>query len=284
MSSVFLSHNSEDKPWVRQLAQRLTADGVTVWLDEAELNIGDSLIDKISAAIDRTQYVAAVISPNSAKSTWVKKEVSLAMSKEIKGRRVIVLPLLIEKCDLPVALRDKLYADFTDPENFESEYRKLLRAIGIQKSESRASATSEPGAPVHSWPQDDNALEEIHIVGIVKERTRQDRQYSGLQDYFLQLSAHPPMGWEQQFMEARRFPRHSMWRQAWVEGDCVVIKCALEELPRYHLSDLKQDVSTANANLAQAEAAAEQNRKRESERAEKERKARDDVLNSLKFD
>jgi hypothetical protein len=43
MSSVFLSHNSKDKAWVRDLAKRLTQDGVVVWLDEAELNIGDSL-------------------------------------------------------------------------------------------------------------------------------------------------------------------------------------------------------------------------------------------------
>jgi len=51
MSSVFLSHNSKDKKWVRKLAERLTSDDVVVWIDEAELNIGDSLIEKISVGI-----------------------------------------------------------------------------------------------------------------------------------------------------------------------------------------------------------------------------------------
>ena len=57
----------------------------------------------------------------------------MIVNKEIKGRKVTVLPLLIEKCPLPVSLEDKLYADFTDPDDFEFEYSKLLRAIGIEK-------------------------------------------------------------------------------------------------------------------------------------------------------
>jgi hypothetical protein len=282
MSSVFLSHNSRDKPWVRELAKRLTQDGVVVWLDEAELNIGDSLIDKISAAIDEMKFVAAVISRHSVQSVWVQKELSLAMSKEIKGRRVTVLPLLIERCDLPVALRDKLYADFTNPSSFDAEYRKLLRAIGVQPADEKAVAP--PANPPKVAKAANEQHQELRVVGVVKERTRQDRQYSGLQDYFLQLSGRPPPGWEHHFLEARKFPRHSMWRDAWVEGDCVVIKCALDELGRYHLDDLKQDVATANANLARANVVAEQRRQRELERIEKERKARDSALDSLKFD
>jgi hypothetical protein len=47
MSSIFLSHNHADKPFVRRLAQDLQAAGARVWLDEAEMLIGDSLIKKI---------------------------------------------------------------------------------------------------------------------------------------------------------------------------------------------------------------------------------------------
>ena len=74
MSSVFLSHNSKDKPWVRGLAERLMADDVVVWLDEAEINIGDSLIDKIAEGIKEMKFVAAIISKNSVESSWVQKE------------------------------------------------------------------------------------------------------------------------------------------------------------------------------------------------------------------
>ena len=51
MSSVFLSHNSADKPFVRKLALDLEKAGVRCWLDEAEIKVGDSLLDKIRDGI-----------------------------------------------------------------------------------------------------------------------------------------------------------------------------------------------------------------------------------------
>ena len=47
MSSIFLSHNSVDKPFVRKLANDLRRRGHYAWVDEAEIKVGDSLIDKI---------------------------------------------------------------------------------------------------------------------------------------------------------------------------------------------------------------------------------------------
>lgn len=45
---IFLSHTAADKPFVRQLRKDLMEHGVpSVWLDEAEIEIGDSLIAKI---------------------------------------------------------------------------------------------------------------------------------------------------------------------------------------------------------------------------------------------
>ena len=284
MSSVFLSHNSKDKPFVRKLAERLTSDGVVVWLDEAELNIGDSLIEKISDGIQKMEYVAAIISTNSIESSWVQKEISLAMSKEIAGRRVTVLPILIEKCTVPVALADKLYADFTAPENFEIEYSKILCAVGLNSAspavnrhqtnttESRISDVSKP-----------NQIDNIRIIGVARERTRQDPKFSGLQDYFFQLSAQPPTGWSNFFDKIRSFPRHTMWRQAWIEGDCVVIKTSLDELGS-NLEELKEDVAKAHTDYVKAKEATDRKKRQEKEQKERAKKGRDDVLNKLDFD
>jgi hypothetical protein len=52
MPSIFLSHSSRDKFFVRELAKKLQDAGVEVWIDEAELKIGDSLTQKIGRAID----------------------------------------------------------------------------------------------------------------------------------------------------------------------------------------------------------------------------------------
>lgn len=42
MSKVFLSHNHADKPFTRRLANDLRQAGHSVWIDEAEINIGPS--------------------------------------------------------------------------------------------------------------------------------------------------------------------------------------------------------------------------------------------------
>jgi hypothetical protein len=132
--SIFLSHNSNDKPFVRKLANRLSQAGVVIWLDEVNLTIGDSIIDKISEAIDNVEFVAAVISKASVNSPWVKKELNLAMTKEIAGKKKIILPILIDDCELPNALRDKLYADFRkhrSKKSFEEQCKRLLNAMGV---------------------------------------------------------------------------------------------------------------------------------------------------------
>ena len=131
MSWVFLSHSSRDKHFAWRLAEALTSYDVQVWIDDAELDIGDSLVGKISSAIDKADFVVAVLSQNSVRSNWVQKELQIAMTKEIEGRRVKVLPVLIERCDIPEFLIDKVYADFTDPSEFDGPLFKLLRAVGV---------------------------------------------------------------------------------------------------------------------------------------------------------
>lgn len=133
MPSVFLCHSWRDKDFVKNLAKKLRRKDVFVWVDKAELKIGDSLLKKISDAIENVDYVIAVISSTSVKSNWVQKELSLAMDREINGKRVVVLPLVIEDCELPNFLKDKVYADFTNSENYEREFLRLLKVIGVQR-------------------------------------------------------------------------------------------------------------------------------------------------------
>ncbi len=51
MASIFLSHNSQDKYFVRKLKEDLKRDGIVVWFDEDEMKVGDSLIEKISEEV-----------------------------------------------------------------------------------------------------------------------------------------------------------------------------------------------------------------------------------------
>lgn len=140
--SVFLSHSSKDKPFVRNLAERLETWGVRVWLDEAEINVGDSLTQKIGQALGDTDFVIAVLSRNSIDSQWVQRELQIAIQRELAERKVVVLPLLLESVEIPPFLKDKLYADFRVPEEYEESFALLLKTLDVVRTE--AGSASEP--------------------------------------------------------------------------------------------------------------------------------------------
>lgn len=112
MSDVFISYNSEDRLFAERLAKDLKSLGLTVWWDEWEMRVGDSLLEKIQQGISHSSFLAVVLSPGSVRSAWVNKELAAALAVEIETRDVIVLPLLLADCEIPPFLKDKIYADF----------------------------------------------------------------------------------------------------------------------------------------------------------------------------
>ncbi|UOD32165.1 toll/interleukin-1 receptor domain-containing protein [Massilia violaceinigra] len=130
MTSIFLSHSHADKEFARKLGSDLRRFGFGVWIDEAEINIGDSLIAKIREGLDQVDYVAAILSKASIASQWVTRELDIASNREIQEERVLVLPLVLEIVELPGFLKGKFYGDFTDRENYDTSLGLLLRALG----------------------------------------------------------------------------------------------------------------------------------------------------------
>ena len=129
LQSIFLCHASADKPVVRGIAKNLIKLGSKVWLDEAEIMIGDSLIEKIQMGIENSDFLGVVLSPRSVESIWVKKEVEAALTQEIGAGKVKVLPILIEDCDIPLFLRPKMYADFRTAESESIGLEQLVERL-----------------------------------------------------------------------------------------------------------------------------------------------------------
>lgn len=127
MPSVFLCHSSADKAFVHKLARDLRLAGVEIWLDALEIKVGDSLIENIQDGIGASDYLAIVLSPDAISSDWVKRELNAALMKEMEEKRVVVLPVLYRQTTIPLLLREKLYADFS--ESYETGLEVLLAAL-----------------------------------------------------------------------------------------------------------------------------------------------------------
>ena len=71
---VFLSHSSKDKPIVRDVAERLRADGLRVWFDEWILKPGDSIPAKIEEGLEQSRVLVLGMSAQAFGSEWAQLE------------------------------------------------------------------------------------------------------------------------------------------------------------------------------------------------------------------
>jgi hypothetical protein len=88
---VFISHASEDKDEVvRPLANALQAAGLSVWYDEFELKIGDSLRRKIDKGLANSRFGVVVLSKTFLGKGWANYELDGLVTRAVGGEQVLL--------------------------------------------------------------------------------------------------------------------------------------------------------------------------------------------------
>lgn len=194
---IFISYSRADRDFVDRLAKQLLARHVSIWLDKWELHVGDSLITKIQEAITGASGLLIVLSKNSVKSEWCKKELNSGLIRELEEKRVVILPLLLEDCDIPIFLREKLYADFRS--DFDEGLRTILEAVARVTNEWRARVT-EPGWHTDSaidWGK--NGSDHIFRITMVEQANNQPYCVLGVTSI---IARGPAAEWYQSHIDA----------------------------------------------------------------------------------
>lgn len=109
---VFISYSHSDEEFVNKFAAHLVKQNTHVWVDTWNLNVGDSILTKVQDAIEESSALLVVLSKSSVESEWCKKEINSGLMRELEEKKVLVLPVLLEDCKIPIFLREKMYADF----------------------------------------------------------------------------------------------------------------------------------------------------------------------------
>lgn len=90
----FLSHASEDKDAIaRPLYEALTKAGVSVWFDEATLELGDSLGRKIDEGLAMCRFGIVVLSHAFFAKEWPQRELDGLVAKETASGEKAILPI-----------------------------------------------------------------------------------------------------------------------------------------------------------------------------------------------
>lgn len=124
---AFLGHSSHDKGNVRMIYDDLLHLGVKVLMDEVQIKVGDSIVEKISEGLKSSKFLLLVLSEHSVKSVWTKREWNSFLAHQLSTTDVRILPILLENCDIPMILKDIKYADFR--ESYHDGLKEIVAAL-----------------------------------------------------------------------------------------------------------------------------------------------------------
>ncbi len=125
MQKIFISYSRKDIDFARKLADDLENAGYDVWWDIIDLQGGDDWVRSIPAAIEASQYVIVVLTPNSVNSEWVQKEYTQALSLHKK-----IIPIMLVPSSVPFALNTINFINFASGE-YADNFKKLLSPLGF---------------------------------------------------------------------------------------------------------------------------------------------------------
>jgi TIR domain-containing protein len=93
---VFLSHNSQDKPVVEEVAVRLRAEGLSVWLDKWELRPGFPWQEGLEEGVRASRAVAVFVGA-SGLGAWEEPEMRAFLARS-RRETIPVVPVLLPGC------------------------------------------------------------------------------------------------------------------------------------------------------------------------------------------
>lgn len=304
-ASIFISYSHADKELARVLAEELRQHGLRVWIDEGELKVGDSLIERIATAIAEIDFFLALVSESSRESNWCRKELALAVTGELGREGVKVLPIRVDGAPMPESLLDVLYLEL-DAANVADVATRVADAVPRHQAEAQTTKTKRQqsgrspvragttsAAPATSQTAVSDEVQPIQIVGIVEEgvgRPRNDGSAgSALYRIPLRLSRRPSEVWARHFVETwNRPPRYTTTHRpgiASVSGDTVILNgTTMAELERYHVETLRHVLERVNTDVAEHEQKERVRAELEAEQQREHDQSVRDIADRIKFD
>jgi len=130
---VFLCHSSQDKSIVRELYQRLLAeDWIDPWLDEVKLLPGQDWDMEIEKAVEAADAVIVCLSNGSvSKEGYIQRELKfvLDIALEKPEGTIFVIPLLLNKCEVPRRIRSWQYVNYFPKAKRDQSFGQLLESL-----------------------------------------------------------------------------------------------------------------------------------------------------------
>jgi formylglycine-generating enzyme required for sulfatase activity len=123
---TFISYSRSNQEFVVRLTKELRAEGFPVWLDILDIPAGSRWDREVEKALKESDIFMIILTQSSAESENVLDEIGYAID-----HRKRIMPVLMEKCEIPLRLTRFQYVDFTN-KNFEegiAAAKDLLKSL-----------------------------------------------------------------------------------------------------------------------------------------------------------
>jgi TIR domain len=141
----FISYNSADRSWAEWLAWQLEEEGYSTVIQAWDFRPGSNFVQEMDTAIQEAERTVAVLSPNYLNALYTQSEWSAAFRQDPKGESGLLLPVLVQKCELKGLLAQIVYIDLVGQRDNEARERLLA---GIHSGRSKPSSPPAfPGSP-----------------------------------------------------------------------------------------------------------------------------------------
>jgi hypothetical protein len=127
MANVFVSYRKPDYADASRLAREIRKSGHQVWLDEWNINLGDSIIASMNQGLTAADYVVVCYSSSGTTSPWMSREWMSALARQLEGHKIKLLPVVLTGGQPPAILADIVYVDLV--KDWSAGIGKLLDAI-----------------------------------------------------------------------------------------------------------------------------------------------------------
>ena len=127
---TFVSYARSDSEFALRLGRDLKSAGVSVWLDQLDIPLGERWDKAVQNALVRCDRMVVILSPAAVESDNVMDEVAYVLKK-----RKPVIPVLHLSCDVPYQLDRLQRADFLL--NYEVGLASLLGTLGAGRFDTR---------------------------------------------------------------------------------------------------------------------------------------------------
>ena len=149
---LFISHASEDKDFVGPLAVALNAQGLEIWYDEHELQIGDRVREKIDEGLVHSRFGLVVFSPKFFEKHWPQYELDGLIARQMAGEPVI-LPIWHRLTMAEIAQRSPSLTNIYALNSYTDSVDEIARKVAVKVKSTAGPSTVPPPTPVNTIPQ-----------------------------------------------------------------------------------------------------------------------------------